>query len=533
MARLALLLTGLTTVIALLGGFRYLMNEWLLMKLRKRQTGKWLMVLAVCLLPSLADAATCTKGTDCYCDKVQGGSLNDTALLFCEDFEASTMRTNTGVGNGSPYYGPWYDATGQTGNRGNNSYWNKKYGNGVESFLWANGQPTSPTVGSACTFALCTGHVVWHPSNLWDGNSYTPLMAIYAQDSDFTSENGSLTVPTNTADGGNGVFDGNASLTWRIPTGATHGIAGSASFSTVTELGMTMAMAYPTNSLTSGIWGVSGNRASWKHNEWKTVNAPNCGFDGLFSFYNQEGPIEGIPFAGFIGAFGSDCLGGHYSGSIVSQDAGSASLIGGANGVYWNTPSGYSQPTDWPFGTWGCVRGHIVIGATNETLKIWFQGPNDSAERLLIDVTYTKAGLDNVGGYDAMKWNAYANTNQGGGYTATTALTFRYEDNVHVRQGVPVSCAQIGFTGGGSGGTIALFLNEAAPYLAPIATSMIWQFRASILSGMLAVWMMGGAFLSLTTQKTKQISYTAATATMHGVVKVLEKVAHKGGRHDS
>lgn len=412
-----------------------------------------IVVLVLFLISSPAWSASCTKGTDCYCDKVQGGSLNDTALLFCEDFEAPTLRNDQGVGNGSPYYGPWYDATGQSGNRGVNSYWNRKYGNGVSGFLWASGEPSSPTVGAACGFANCSGHVVWDSSDRWDGNAYGPYMAIYDAASDFTAENGALTQPSNAANGGsNGCFDGNACLSWRIPTGATHGIAGQASFTNVTEIGLTMAMAYPTNSLTSGIWGVSGNRASWKHNEWKTVNAPNCGFDGLFAFYNQEGPIEGIPFAGFIGAFGSGCTGGGYSGSIVSQNAGAASLIGGGNGVYWNSPSGYSQPTDWPFGTWGCVRGHIVIGATNETLKVWFQGPNDSAERLLIDVTYTKAGLDNVGGYDGMKWNAYANTNQGGGYTATTALTFRYEDNVHVRNGVPVSCAQIGFTGGGGGG---------------------------------------------------------------------------------
>lgn len=413
---------------------------------------RWLILLLIVGVPSLALSATCTKGTDCYCDRVQGGDLNDTSLLFCEDFEAPTMRTNTGVGNGAPYYGPWYDATGQTGNRGNNSYWNKKYGNGVSSFLWASGEPSSPTVGSACGFALCTGHIIWHPSDLWDGNSYGPLQAIYTQDSDFTAENGSLTVPTNTADGGNGVFDGNASLTWRIPTGATHGIAGQASFSSVTEIGMTMAIAYPTNSLSSGIWGTDVNEAAWKHNEWKTVDAPNCGFDGMFAFYNQLGPRSGRPFAGFIGAFGSGCTGGNYSGSITSVDAGAASSTSDA--IFWNTPEGYSQTTDWPEGTWGCVRGHAVISGGSIRHRVWFQGPNDSSERLLIDFTATTTGLDAAGnGWDAMLWNAYANTNQGGGYTATTALTFRYEDNVHARNGLPVSCAQIGFTGGGGGGS--------------------------------------------------------------------------------
>ncbi|MEK7388865.1 MAG: hypothetical protein AAB036_04130, partial [Elusimicrobiota bacterium] len=261
-----------------------------------------------------------------------------------------------------------------------------------------------------------------------------------------TQENGALTIPSNAAGGGAGVFDGNASLSWRVPAGATHGIAGAASFRTVTEIGLTMAMAYPSNSLASGIWGQPGTEAAWKHNEWATVNSPNCGFDGLFAFYNQLGPRTGIPFAGFVGAFGSGCTGGTYSGTVIDQTAGSASAISGI-GVLWNTPSNYSQPTDWPFGAWGCVRGHISIGAETERLRVWFQGPYMTVERLIIDVSFTKAGLDNAGGYNGMKWNAYANTNQGMGYVASTETTFRYEDNVHARNGLPVSCAAIGFGG--------------------------------------------------------------------------------------
>jgi hypothetical protein len=224
-----------------------------------------------------------------------------------------------------------------------------------------------------------------------------------------------------------------------------------------------MAMAYPTNSLASGIWGTAGSPAAWKHDEWATVNSPNCGFDGLFAFYNQTGPRSGRPFAGFIGAFGSGCTGGGYSGSITNVAAGNAELIGGGIGVYWNTPTNYDQARDWPEGTWGCVRGHLVISGGSEHYRVWFQGPNMTSERLLIDVTFTSAGLDNTGGYNGLKWNAYANTNQGGGYVASTALTFRYEDNVHVRKGLPVPCSQIGFTGvsGGGGG-------DTTPPVAPV-----------------------------------------------------------------
>ena len=407
-----------------------------------------LFAIAVFVADRQARAASCTPGTDCYCDKVQGGSLNDTALLFCEDFEAPTLRLNQGVGNGAPYYGPWYDNTGDSNDRGHNSYWTQKYVGSVSGFQWATNQPSSPTYGSACTFyANCNGHKVWDSEDRWDGNAYTPYMAIYDEASDFTAENGALTVPTNTANGGAaGVFDGNASLTYRIPSGSNMlgGIAGIAPFgSTVFEIGLTMAIAYPTNSLSSGIWGTTGVPAAWKHNEWNTVNAPNCGYDGLFVFYNQEGPRSGRPFAGFIGAFGSDCTGGNYSGSITDQTAGSATAT--ADFITWNSPENYDQATDWPEGTWGCVRGHLLVSGGIVRHRVWFQGPNDSEERLLIDISATTTGLDLVGGYNGMSWNDYANTNQGGGYTPSTALTFRYEDNLHVREGIPVSCAQIGF----------------------------------------------------------------------------------------
>jgi hypothetical protein len=337
-----------------------------------------------------------------------------------------------------------------TGNRGNNSYWNRKYGNGVSSFLFRSGEPASPTLGSPCTFSLCTGAKVWERSDLWSANAYGPQLAIFTQSSDFSFELSSLAAPSNKAGGGSGVFDGNANLAYRIAPGRTHGIAGEAQFASGTRnIGMTMAVAYPSNSLSSGIWGTSSIPAAWKHNEWGTVYNTSGGFDGLFIFYNQVGPRSGIPFAGFLGAFRDQ--GYTNCGSIVAT-VGNAQCIGSGLGIYWNSPGNYSQPTDWPFGTWGCVRGYLEnAGLANMRMRIWFQGPSMTSERLIIDFTANGTQLDNRNGYSNMKWNAYANTNQGGGYTPTTALTFRYEDNVHVRAGTPVSCAQIGFTGGGGG----------------------------------------------------------------------------------
>ena len=406
------------------------------------------------LLPEVSTAAPCQDGVDCYCDKVKNTSspLYDPAILICEDFESHGLYQNVPVGTSAPSYGPWYDATGQAGNRGVNSYWNKNYGNGVSSFGFRSGEPANPALGSPCSFSLCTGSKVWERNNLWSANAYNPQIAFFTQPSDFNFELGSLTAPTNKAGGGSGVFDGNANLVHRIGPGVTHGIAGEKAFGVTRTIGYTGAIAYPINSDSSGIWGGNGGpNASWKHNEWATVYTPNGGWDGLFIFYNQNGPRNGRPFAGFFGSFQDRAC---KSGSIVAT-LGTASCTADQTALVWNTPANYSQPTDWPWGTWGCVRGFMEnAGLSNQRMRVWFQGPNMTSERLIIDITVDGTTLDSKNGYNGLKWNAYANTNQGTGYVASTALTFRYEDNVHVRAGTPVSCSQIGFVGGsGSGDT--------------------------------------------------------------------------------
>jgi len=410
-------------------------------------------------------AAPCTPGTDCYCDKVKtaGSPIFDANLLLCEDFEAPTLYKNQGVGNGAPYYGPWYDDLGLTGDRGHNSYWNRKYGNGVNSMLFNSGEPAGPTLGSLCGFSACTGMKIWDPTNRWSANAYSPLAAIYTQASDFSAEIGTITPPRNAAGGGSGVFDGNANFVHRYPLGSSSGIKGVASWATAFEVGMTMAVAYPNNATSSGIWGTSSVSASVKHNEWNTVTSPNCGYDGLFIFYNQQSR-NSWPFAGFIGSFG-DCAGsGGISPAYCAQVVaivGTAGCGGGSTAIQWQADTTlYQQTRDWPEGSWGCVRGHMSgIGTTSSRHRVWFTptaGPNAGIELLIVDFTYNDdagSNIDNRQGYRGLSWNGYANTNQGGGYVPTTQLTFRYEDNVHLRAGTPVSCSQIGFGGSGGGGT--------------------------------------------------------------------------------
>ena len=93
------------------------------------------------------------------------------------------------------------------------------------------------------------------------------------------------------------------------------------------------------------------------------------------------------------------------------------------------------------------------MNSANFGIKLWFKSEDDTAETLIVDADglddRVGGGMDTSTGIRGLAWNAYANANQGvGGETPTTETTYRYEDNVHITAGPPVSCAQIGFARG-------------------------------------------------------------------------------------
>jgi hypothetical protein len=85
------------------------------------------------------------------------------------------------------------------------------------------------------------------------------------------------------------------------------------------------------------------------------------------------------------------------------------------------------------------------MNTNNMTIKLWHDGV------LIFHLTNFDAASSMVNqDYSDFSWNSYANYNQTVGQ-ATTHTTYRYEDNVHIRNGPPVSCAQIGFDRDGDG----------------------------------------------------------------------------------
>lgn len=84
MERIALILSVVTGVVALLGGFKWLVNEWRLWRIKGRRLTPW-MVLVLCLLPMGAEAACSGSSPNWTCDFNSVAALsytrNDTITL--------------------------------------------------------------------------------------------------------------------------------------------------------------------------------------------------------------------------------------------------------------------------------------------------------------------------------------------------------------------------------------------------------------------------------------------------------------------
>lgn len=455
--------------------YRWAMNEvlrplWLIVR-----AVVWALAL-VLIVAGVVEATSCTKGTNCYCDRVQGGDLNDTSILFCEDFEAPTLDCGgadapscaSRASNGGPYWGGPVAHTPSvaslSNDRGGNSYWARKFLNGVGSVSWVFPAPSAtPTYGVQCNpggSGICYGTKFWDATDRWQANSSNNVGAvILGANTAFNSEVATIAAPTGSAGGGSGVFDGTNSFGFRVPRGNNCSPADSCAnvgyLSQVLpiggwggtgglrrDFGVTAAVAFPNNLITSGVID-----ANWKFDEW----ANTLDTDGIFMFgFAGEGGTN-FPFYQFTFNRGSANCTTAVSGATVL--AGRVACDGGTTSNFtWRASQTdtdltqrYVQSSDWPLGTWGCVQAYYQnMGTSTSHVQMWFTGPAGTQKKI-VDFTANLVGFAADSGYSGVRWNAYANANQGQGATATSATTFRYIDNYHIRSGAPVSCAQIGY----------------------------------------------------------------------------------------
>ena len=403
--------------------------------------------LPLLLLAPVASGAPCTDGVDCYCDCVQATDRGDSyasdacqtrgvpvdpQILVCEDFENPGYHDDIGAGGGPPGYSSWYDDTGYAGNRGFNAAWWRNYYPPSSACSWHAPEPVAPARGSACAFPTCFG-AEWRSDDLWNANSHACMDIMRA--GEFDDEVATNQEPV-LRGGGTGSFDGAQTIAHRVPQGDGLGTAGNTSGgfhgtkpfpAPVTEIGYTEALAYPSDVLSSGVWD-----QPWKDNQFESGQEHwHRGSTGLGAH------PDGLPYMPFRLAINP------YACSVALSQA---TLVTGqatcncSGLVYGPDPSVYLQSRDFPFGSWGCSQAYMSgMNTNNMTIQLWHDGV------LIFHLTgFDAASSMLIQSYNDFSWNSYANFNQSVGQ-ATTRTTYRYEDNVHIRNGPPVSCAQIGF----------------------------------------------------------------------------------------
>ena len=414
--------------------------------------------------PAPAAAQPCTDGTDCYCDCVANGTLQacvdkygpditDTSVLMCEDWEFPGFMDHTTASGAWNAYDP-NEFPGSNYFRGSDSHWYQIYGLSDGSQCgWQEGEPASPIHGDTCdtdTGNNCAtaewSAVAGIDQSTVQGGACIDIFNNTTSGQLADSEDPAQGKPDTLGSQDNrGVWDGLQSLRQRNEAGlgGPQGINVDSSScglwagdSTVcnhiwtesSEIGVTAMVAFPDNFATADVC----------NDPWKDF----FDFDDNNNFpeYWFLGCDQGseFPFGGFM------FVSSGQAPTIVSTQTknlpGSNVTDGGGDSIQLNTdPAAFDQPTDWPYGDWGCVRGHITgMGTGSMRIRKWFY------DTLVFDVT-VDGTLFPKDGYDRLRFGNYSNRADpvifGVGLNQAVS---RYYDNVHIRSGIPVACSQMG-----------------------------------------------------------------------------------------
>jgi hypothetical protein len=222
-----------------------------------------------------------------------------------------------------------------------------------------------------------------------------------------------------------------------------------------------MAVAYASNVKRSGILD-----APWKHEEWG-INGKSPWILGNMA---RTGGTSALPYRPVMltKTISESQCNAVIASATVRRGQISCSCGGGqCVAIGWSADSAhYEQARDWPWGTWGCTRGHIKgLGSSDASVKLYH---NDT---VIVDIANLDSRVFLDSSFNYFVWNAYSNANQGLGEGSgpTVETTYRYADNFHARNGPPVACTAIGFeTGSTSGGDLTPTPTQPeAPVLLP------------------------------------------------------------------
>lgn len=365
------------------------------------------------------------------------------------DFEQAPLYDGSGLGNGPPEFGPAYDPTGSsaTYGRGFNSAWVQLYGNGASGCIRQNGEPANPRVGGSCDTSNLEGQpcretLEWCSqaqgdlvdglgADCWQANDSACIDIYRAGEWDEELPSlGELDPP-----------DGRAALALRNSpaAGENAGFSMTTPFERSTQVGITMITGISSNAFDSG----SVAEAPWKFEEWRDSTA-----SAIFPMGATHGACSDDlkPFCPIIFRDPSQISNGTCAADIAgaTNTVGAVTCTGAGDGTTFRwIPGNFDRASDFALDAAHCVRGYISgIGSTNMSMKVWLDG--DSETNVVIDVS----GVDGTRVLDADGWSFFGFDNYANyktGHSIPSAVRRMY-DNVHIRAGEPVSCAQVGFT---------------------------------------------------------------------------------------
>ena len=367
----------------------------------------------------------CVDGVDCRCDQLVQTYGSD--IVFCEDFENPTL--------GNP--GVWQTTGGG---------WGGQAYSGIN--MWCKGlvdqiprnatsiPDNDMTNNNGCVYLLERGDASSQPG---DGPSET---GIPLADQTFDG-NTTLMQTVRPPDPGFTVTATDGSVWALQQPGGFHGNAGLDRL--VTSFGITSARYTAT--------GITAGSVAWKGNQYTPANAA---LTGTYNTTSCSPYPTGIgtnlePYSGTMWKFDSS----DPNDQTMTNNVGSSCSTGT---TIKTVPAEQATPLA-PRGEWVCQQVQYENwGQTNGRVRHWIDG------QLVIDTDIDLSTVDNSWietdgtGLLNFKWNNYWNGNSLGGPSiwdgvlgsknqgyGGTNWSGRLQDNLVIKEGAPVSCAEIGF----------------------------------------------------------------------------------------